>query len=86
MNEDLVSGIDERLWTEKEVAHLLHVSTHTMWVWRRQKKVTFIKLPNGLIRYRKRDLEGLLSEGLRRWDENRCEHLRRVGGNSDDNN
>lgn len=64
MREDLVSGIDERLWTEKEVAHLLHVSIHTMWVWRRQKKVTFIRLPNGLIRYRRWDLEELLNGGM----------------------
>lgn len=64
MSEDLVSGIDERLWTEKEVAHLLHVSVHTLWVWRRQKKITFIKLPNGLIRYRKRDLEKLLNGSM----------------------
>lgn len=85
MSEDLVSGIDERLWTEKEVAHLLHVSVHTLWVWRRQKKVTYFRLPNGLIRYRRSDLEGLLIESLCRGDENECEHTRKVGGASYDN-
>lgn len=64
MSTDLVSGLDERMWTEKEVAHLLHVGVKTMWIWRRDKLVTFVRLPNGRIRYRRQDLENLLGAGL----------------------
>jgi hypothetical protein len=63
MTTDLVASIDERMWTEKEAAYLLHVSTNTMWLWRKQKKITFFRLANGTIRYRKSDLEIFLRAG-----------------------
>lgn len=63
MTTDFLNSIDERMWTEKEAAYLLHVSPNTMWLWRKQKKVTFFRLPNGTIRYRKCDLEALLKDG-----------------------
>lgn len=64
MNTGLVESIDERMWTEKEAAYLLHVSPNTMWLWRKQKKVTFFRLANGSIRYRKQDLEDFLRAGV----------------------
>lgn len=64
MTTDLVTSLEERMWTEKEAAYLLHVSPNTMWLWRKQKKITFFRLPNGTIRYRKQDLEKLLQDAL----------------------
>ncbi|MDR1242218.1 MAG: helix-turn-helix domain-containing protein [Deltaproteobacteria bacterium] len=63
MTEDLVTSIDERMWTEKEAAYLLHISPNTLWLWRKQKKITFFRLANGTIRYRKSDLEMFLRAG-----------------------
>ena len=64
MTTGLVESIGERMWTEREAAFLLHVSPNTMWLWRKQKKVTYFRLANGTIRYRKRDLDKLLNDGL----------------------
>jgi len=64
MTADLVSSIEERMWTEKEAAYLLHVSPVTLTYWRKLKKVTFFRLPNGTIRYRKCDLETLLNKSV----------------------
>jgi predicted site-specific integrase-resolvase len=64
MSADLVSGIEERMWTEKEVARLLHIGVKTLWAWRRDKLVTFVRLPGGSIRYRRQDIEELLGTGL----------------------
>jgi hypothetical protein len=63
MTTDFVTGIDERMWTEKEAAYLLHVSPNTLWLWRKQKKITFFRLANGTIRYRKSDIEMFLRVG-----------------------
>lgn len=63
MSTNFVPGDDERLWTEKEAAHFLHVSPQTLWLWRKQKKITFFRLGNGTIRYRKDDLEAFLGAG-----------------------
>jgi len=64
MAKDLVTAIEERMWTEKEAAYLLHVSPATLTHWRKQKKITYFRLPNGTIRYRKFDLDILLFAGL----------------------
>lgn len=64
MTTELVESIGERMWTEKEAAYLLHVSPNTMWLWRKQNKVTFFRLANGTIRYRKGDLESFLQAAL----------------------
>ncbi len=65
MSMDLMPDSNERMWTEKEVAHLLHVSVHTVWVWRRHRRITFYRFPNGQIRYRKQDIESFLGVSLR---------------------
>ena len=64
MTTELVESIGERMWSEKEAAYLLHVSPNTMWLWRKQNKVTFFRLANGTIRYRKQDLEDFLRAGV----------------------
>jgi len=64
MAKDLVTTIEERMWTEKEAAYLLHVSPVTLTHWRKQKKITYFRLPNGTIRYRKLDLDTLLLAGF----------------------
>jgi hypothetical protein len=65
MSTDLMPDSDERMWTEKEVAHLLHVSVHTVWALRRDRRITFFRFPNGQIRYRRRDIENFLDASLR---------------------
>mgnify|MGYP003268615126 FL=1 len=64
MTTQFVPGSEERMWTEKEAANFLHVSPQTLWLWCKQKKISFFRLGNGTIRYRKQDLEDLLNAGL----------------------
>lgn len=79
MTVDIVSTIEERMWTEKEAAYLLHVSPVTLTYWRKLKKVTFFRLPNGTIRYRKNDLNNLLKDSLRVAEQN-CDTQREFEG------
>ncbi len=87
MNTDLLSSIGDRMWTEKEAAYLLGVSLHTLWRWRREKRITFFLLPCDQVRYRRQDLENLLAVSLRPRDEAKGEHrIRRMKRNKDNGN
>ena len=65
MRTDLMSGIGDRMLTEKEAAYLLHISPHTLWMLRKNGRITFFQFPNGQIRYRRQDIENFLGESLR---------------------
>ncbi|CAK7009693.1 MAG: hypothetical protein DELT_00396 [Desulfovibrio sp.] len=72
MTTDFVESVGERMWTEKEAACLLHVSPNTMWLWRKQEKITFFRLANKMIRYRKSDLDDFLRAGICQAGEQEC--------------
>ncbi len=65
MTTDLLSSIGDRMLTGKEAAYLLHISVHTLWVLRRDRRITFFRFPNGQLRYRRQDIENFLGASMR---------------------
>lgn len=51
--------------TEPELAAYLKVNPRTLKRWRDANKITFVRLPGGDVRYRMRDVEGLLDSRTR---------------------
>jgi len=60
----VVSADQPILMTRREVADVLRLSLDTLDTWAREGKITSVRLPSGQRRYRRQDVEALITAGL----------------------